>query len=116
MKQYLDGRERPDFGAQRGATGGDHERTQRQIELAHLRHHPVPQEDPDCLEGGVFDVLLHNERGEITESSIANVAVQQPDGTWHTPPLEPPSSHEIGTCSAATDGRAGVAATQAPSL
>ena len=37
--------------------------------------------------GGVFDVLLHNEREEITESSIANVAVQQPDGTWHTPPL-----------------------------
>jgi branched-subunit amino acid aminotransferase/4-amino-4-deoxychorismate lyase len=30
--------------------------------------------------GAVFDVLLHNERLELTESSIANVALQKGDG------------------------------------
>jgi len=32
------------------------------------------------------DVVLWNERGEITESTIANV-VAELDGTWYTPPL-----------------------------
>jgi para-aminobenzoate synthetase / 4-amino-4-deoxychorismate lyase len=36
---------------------------------------------------GVDDVLLVNPRGEITESTVANVAVQL-DGAWWTPPLE----------------------------
>ena len=35
----------------------------------------------------VDDVILVNQRGEITESTIANVAVSI-DGTWWTPPLE----------------------------
>ena len=33
------------------------------------------------------DVILVNERGDVTESTICNVAVQQ-DGVWYTPPLE----------------------------
>jgi para-aminobenzoate synthetase / 4-amino-4-deoxychorismate lyase len=32
------------------------------------------------------DVVLWNERGEITESTIANIVVEL-DGTWYTPPL-----------------------------
>ena len=32
------------------------------------------------------DVLLVNDRGELTESSIANVAVKL-EGTWFTPPV-----------------------------
>jgi para-aminobenzoate synthetase/4-amino-4-deoxychorismate lyase len=36
---------------------------------------------------GVDDVLLVNARGEVTESTIANVAVLL-DGRWVTPPLE----------------------------
>lgn len=35
----------------------------------------------------VDDVVLVNQRGEITESTIANVAVSI-DGTWWTPPLD----------------------------
>ncbi len=34
------------------------------------------------------DVLLYNERGEITECTIANIAVQlEPNGPWYTPPV-----------------------------
>ena len=32
------------------------------------------------------DVVLYNERGEITESTIANIAILR-DGTWVTPPV-----------------------------
>jgi para-aminobenzoate synthetase/4-amino-4-deoxychorismate lyase len=35
---------------------------------------------------GFDDVLLYNEKGEITESTIANVAVEM-DGTLYTPPV-----------------------------
>jgi branched-subunit amino acid aminotransferase/4-amino-4-deoxychorismate lyase len=35
----------------------------------------------------VFDVLLYNESGEVTETSIANVALEQRGGAWATPPL-----------------------------
>ncbi len=35
---------------------------------------------------GVDDVLLTNMRGEVTESTIANVAVRR-SGRWYTPPL-----------------------------
>jgi branched-subunit amino acid aminotransferase/4-amino-4-deoxychorismate lyase len=38
---------------------------------------------PDC-----DDVLLFNARGEVTESTIANVAVEGPNGPLVTPPLE----------------------------
>ena len=33
------------------------------------------------------DVILHNERGEITETTTANIAVQI-GGEWYTPPLD----------------------------
>ncbi|MCJ7725267.1 MAG: aminotransferase class IV, partial [Acidimicrobiia bacterium] len=36
---------------------------------------------------GVDDVVLVNERGEITETTIANLLVRI-DGRWYTPPLE----------------------------
>lgn len=36
---------------------------------------------------GAGDVLLFNERGEVTESTIANLALEL-DGTWFTPPVE----------------------------
>ena len=38
-------------------------------------------------EGGVFDVLMHNAEGELTECSIANVAVETEAGDWRTPPV-----------------------------
>ncbi|KAL1499623.1 hypothetical protein AB1Y20_011822 [Prymnesium parvum] len=34
----------------------------------------------------VDDVLLWNERGEVTEASIANFAVEREEGVWVTPP------------------------------
>jgi para-aminobenzoate synthetase/4-amino-4-deoxychorismate lyase len=37
---------------------------------------------PDC-----DDVLLYNEHGEITESTLANVVVRF-DGNWYTPPVD----------------------------
>ena len=37
-------------------------------------------------EPGVFDTLLFNERGEITEFTRGNVALKL-DGVWWTPPL-----------------------------
>lgn len=40
---------------------------------------------PDCPE--IFDVVLYNERREVTETSIANIAVEVEDGTWRTPPI-----------------------------
>jgi len=34
---------------------------------------------------GIEDVLMHNEAGEITECSIANIALEEPSGLWITP-------------------------------
>ncbi len=53
-----------------------HKTTDRAVYDERLAHHP----DAD-------DVVLTNERGEVTESSIANVAVRL-DGSWWTPPLD----------------------------
>jgi hypothetical protein len=39
-------------------------------------------------EDRIFDVLLHNLKGEITETSIANIAIETEPGTWITPSLE----------------------------
>jgi para-aminobenzoate synthetase / 4-amino-4-deoxychorismate lyase len=36
---------------------------------------------------GYFDVLFHNERGEMTEGSITNVYIKE-NGTLYTPPVE----------------------------
>lgn len=34
------------------------------------------------------DVLLFNERGQITETSISNIAIERKDGKWYTPAFE----------------------------
>ncbi|HVF09134.1 MAG TPA: aminodeoxychorismate synthase component I [Actinomycetota bacterium] len=72
------------------------------VRVAIDRDHPVDPSDPmlfhknslrsvyeDALErhADADDVLLVNDRGEITETTIANVAVSL-DATWVTPPLE----------------------------
>jgi para-aminobenzoate synthetase / 4-amino-4-deoxychorismate lyase len=51
------------------------------------------------------DVLLVNDRGEITESTIANVAVRI-DGRWVTPPIEAGLLPGIGRAVAIEEGRA----------
>jgi 4-amino-4-deoxychorismate lyase len=39
-------------------------------------------------EDSVFDVLLYNEKRQITETSIANIAVEMEPGMWVTPSTE----------------------------
>lgn len=67
-----------------------------------LAHQPLPRADRDefirhkttqraayapfAPPAGVFDTLLHNERGELTEFTIGNLALKL-DGQWFTPPL-----------------------------
>ena len=46
-----------------------------------------PYDRRRCRRPDVDDVLLVNTRGEVTESTVANVAVRQAD-LWCTPPLE----------------------------
>jgi para-aminobenzoate synthetase/4-amino-4-deoxychorismate lyase len=53
-----------------------HKTTRRQIYERALAGRP-----------GCDDVILVNEKGEVTESTIANVVVREADGYW-TPPLE----------------------------
>jgi para-aminobenzoate synthetase/4-amino-4-deoxychorismate lyase len=50
------------------------------------------------------DVLLVNDRGEITESTIANVAVRI-DGRWRTPPIGAGLLPGIGRAVAREEGR-----------
>lgn len=38
-------------------------------------------------EGNTFDVLLFNQNGEITETSIANIAIEKEPGVWITPSI-----------------------------
>ncbi|QHI99059.1 aminodeoxychorismate synthase component I [Xylophilus rhododendri] len=38
-------------------------------------------------EPGIFDTLLHNTDGEVTEFTRGNLAALTPDGDWITPPL-----------------------------
>ena len=53
---------------------------------------------------GVFDTLLWNERGELTEFTRGNVAVQL-DGRWVTPPLACGLLDGVGRERALRDGR-----------
>jgi para-aminobenzoate synthetase / 4-amino-4-deoxychorismate lyase len=53
-----------------------HKTTQRQV------YEEAQQEFPDCN-----DVLLWNERGDLTESCVANIVVEM-DGSLFTPPVE----------------------------
>ncbi|KAF9970440.1 hypothetical protein BGZ73_006854 [Actinomortierella ambigua] len=43
----------------------------------------TPSTDPNSP----FDVLLFNEDNEITETTIANIAIETQDGVWITPPM-----------------------------
>ena len=52
-----------------------HKTTRREVYAAAAGRHP-----------GADDVVLVNDRGEVTETTIANLAVRL-DGTWWTPPV-----------------------------
>ncbi len=53
-----------------------HKTTWRQVYAARRRRHPQ-----------AGDVVLVNERGEVTETTVANLAVRI-EGAWWTPPLD----------------------------
>jgi para-aminobenzoate synthetase/4-amino-4-deoxychorismate lyase len=55
-------------------------------------------------ESGVFDTLLWNRQGEITECTRGNVAVQL-DGRWVTPPLRCGLLDGIGRARFLREGR-----------
>jgi para-aminobenzoate synthetase/4-amino-4-deoxychorismate lyase len=55
--------------------------------LYHKTTHRVVYEQAKQACPGYDDVLLWNERGELTESSIANIIVEMAGG-WYTPPVE----------------------------
>jgi para-aminobenzoate synthetase/4-amino-4-deoxychorismate lyase len=59
----------------------------RDIFLFHKTSLRQRYEDARRRHPGVDDVLLVNDRGEVTESTIANVAVRVGD-RWVTPPIE----------------------------
>jgi len=52
----------------------------------------------------VFDVVLHNESGEITEGTRGNIAMQL-DGRWVTPPLSCGLLPGVGRALALSQGR-----------
>lgn len=58
-------------------------------------------------DAGVFDTLLWNDAGELTEFTRGNVCVQRADGTWVTPPLRCGLLDGIGRAAALRDGRVG---------
>ena len=53
---------------------------------------------------GVFDTVLYNEAGEITESTFGNVAALL-DGRWITPPLASGLLPGVGRAVALDEGR-----------
>ncbi|MGH2673064.1 MAG: aminodeoxychorismate synthase component I [Actinomycetota bacterium] len=63
------------------------------------RHEGARRRHPDA-----DDVLLVNDRGEVTESTIANVAARI-DGRWRTPPLDAGLLPGIGRAVALEEGR-----------
>ena len=66
----------PDFGTvDAPLANGDKEGARRAVYEERLVRHPDAE-----------DVILVNEEGELTESTIANIAVKL-DGTWYTPPV-----------------------------
>ena len=54
---------------------------------------------------GVFDTLLYNPQGEITETTFGNIAAQLPDGRWITPPLACGLLPGVGRAVALREGR-----------
>ena len=61
--------------------------TSSDVLLFHKTTQREPYDRRARARGDVDDVILVNERGEVTESTIANVAVRI-DGVWVTPPLD----------------------------
>lgn len=66
-------------------------------------------------ENGVFDTLLWNPQGELTECLRGNVAVQL-DGRWVTPPLRCGLLDGIGRAQALREGRVVEAVVRVPDL
>jgi len=54
---------------------------------------------------GVFDTLLYNPAGEITETTFGNVAARLEDGRWVTPPLACGLLPGVGRAVALREGR-----------
>ncbi|WP_240939310.1 aminodeoxychorismate synthase component I [Diaphorobacter sp. HDW4A] len=54
---------------------------------------------------GMFDVILWNEAGEITECTRGNVAMQLGDGSWITPPIDCGLLPGVGRALAIESGR-----------
>jgi para-aminobenzoate synthetase / 4-amino-4-deoxychorismate lyase len=75
----------------------------RDIFLFHKTSFRQRYEDARRRHPGVDDVLLVNDRGEVTESTIANVAVRVGD-RWVTPPIEAGLLPGIGRAVALEEG------------
>ncbi len=75
----------------------------RDIFLFHKTSLRQRYEDARRRHPGVDDVLLVNDRGEVTESTIANVAVRV-DDRWVTPPIEAGLLPGIGRAVALEEG------------
>lgn len=58
-----------------------------------------------AADSGVFDSVLFNEAGEITECTRGNIAAQLADGRWVTPPLACGLLPGIGRAVALQQGR-----------
>ena len=54
---------------------------------------------------GIFDTVLFNAEGEITESTFGNLAMQVEDGRWLTPPLACGLLPGVGRAVALREGR-----------
>lgn len=54
---------------------------------------------------GIFDTVLFNAEGEITESTFGNLAMQMDDGRWLTPPLGCGLLPGVGRAVALREGR-----------
>lgn len=54
---------------------------------------------------GIFDTVLFNAEGEITESTFGNLAMQMDDGRWLTPPLACGLLPGVGRVVALREGR-----------
>ena len=54
---------------------------------------------------GIFDTVLFNAEGEITESTFGSLAMQMDDGRWLTPPLGCGLLPGVGRAVALREGR-----------
>jgi para-aminobenzoate synthetase/4-amino-4-deoxychorismate lyase len=75
----------------------------RDVFLFHKTSRRQRYEDARRRHPDVHDILLVNDRGEVTESTIANVAVRV-DGGWVTPPIDAGLLPGIGRAVALEEG------------